>query len=124
MIVAVTCENNQVFQHFGRTPEFAIFRIEDGKVTAREIVPTGECGHGALAGFLQERSVDLLICGGIGGGAQQALADAGILLIGGVEGDVDRVAADFAAGVLANNPDFSCNHHHHDHEGDCHCGKH
>ena len=77
MIIALTCENNQIFQHFGRTPAFAIYEVADGKVKSSKVVPTGETGHGALAGFLAQRGVDTLICGGIGGGAQAALAAAG-----------------------------------------------
>ena len=80
MKIAVTCENNEVFQHFGHTPEFAVFTVENGKVVSKRTLPCGGTGHGALAGLLQEDGIDLLICGGIGGGAQIALAEA----VGGV----------------------------------------
>lgn len=136
MIIAVTCENDNVFQHFGHTPSFALFTVEDGRLTGRVDVPTGESGHGALAGFLKERNVDVLICGGIGGGAQQALANCGIKLVGGVQGDVTEAVGRYLAGTLETDPNFSCNHHGHGHEhgeGNCHghgeghscqCGKH
>lgn len=74
MIIAVTCENDNVFQHFGHTPSFALFTVEENRLTGRTDLPTGESGHGALAGLLKEHNVDVLICGGIGGGAQSALA--------------------------------------------------
>ncbi len=127
MKIAVTCENDQVFQHFGHTPEFAIFEIVDGKINGMQKVPTGDSGHGALAGFLAERNVDLLLCGGIGGGAQQALAEAGIQLIGGVSGDVIKAVGDYLKGELKADPNFSCNHHHHEggeHGHNCHCHSH
>ncbi len=114
MFIAVACENGQVFQHFGRTPEFAIFEVEDGVVKDKRVVPTGGTGHGALAGFLREYSVDLLICGGIGGGAQQALSDEGIKLVAGAEGAVDGVLAGYLNGTLAFKTDFTCDHHHHE----------
>lgn len=114
MKIAITCENNQVFQHFGHTPEFAIYTVKDNAVVSKEILPCGETGHGALAGLLQEGGVETLICGGIGGGAQAALAEAGIKLVGGASGNVDEVIKAYLAGSLQVNPNFHC--HHHDHE--------
>ena len=54
MKVAVTYENGEVFQHFGRTPAFKVYEISDGKVISSEVVDTNGTGHGALAGFLKE----------------------------------------------------------------------
>lgn len=70
MKIAVTYENGQVFQHFGHTERFKLYEVEDGAVTASQVVDTAGSGHGALAGFLRERGVQTLICGGIGGGAR------------------------------------------------------
>ena len=84
MKIAVTCEQGQVFQHFGHTEQFKLYDIEDGKIVNEQVVDTNGSGHGALAGFLQAAKADALICGGIGMGAQMALADAGIKLYGGV----------------------------------------
>ena len=67
MKIAVTYENEMVFQHFGHTEQFKIYEVEDNKVVASEIVDTNGSGHGALAGFLAGQGVDVLICGGIGG---------------------------------------------------------
>lgn len=122
MRIAVTCENGAVFQHFGRTPEFAIFEIEEGRIIALKTEATNGTGHGDLAAWLQERHVDLLICGGIGGGAQRALADAGIRLLGGASGDVVCVVGDYLKGCLETDSDFSCHHHHSD--GNHQCGGH
>ena len=122
MKIAVTCENNEVFQHFGHTPEFAVFTVEGGKIVSKRILPCGDTGHGALAGLLKEGSVDLLICGGIGGGAQMALAEAGVKLIGGAAGNVDEVVAAFLKGELSVNPNFQC--HHHDGADGHKCGDH
>ena len=73
MKIAVTYENGEIFQHFGHTAEFKIYEVADGKVVNAEVVDTNGSGHGALAGFLVQHGVDTLICGGIGGGAQNAL---------------------------------------------------
>ena len=121
MIIAATCENEEIFQHFGHTPSFAIFEIQDGLISGMQIVPTGDSGHGALAGLLAEKDVDLLICGGIGGGAVQALASAGIRVIGGASGKVRDVVQGLLDGTLQVRSDFHC--HHHD-SGEHHCGSH
>ena len=77
MKIAVTYENGQIFQHFGHTEQFMLYEAADGKVIHAEVVDTNGSGHGALAGFLMQNGVDTLICGGSGGGAQAALAEAG-----------------------------------------------
>ncbi len=122
MRIAVTYENGQIFQHFGHTERFKIYDVEDKKVTSSEIVDTGGSGHGALAGVLNALNADVLICGGIGGGAQAALAAAGIRLCGGVSGDADAAVEAFLADRLEFDPDVQCDHHHHD-EGHA-CGDH
>lgn len=125
MIIAVTYEAGIVFQHFGHTASFKLYEVENNTVVASRVVETGGSGHGALAGFLKAQNVDVLICGGIGGGAQMALAEAGIRLYGGVHGDADEVVTDFLAGQLSYNPNVRCNHHGHDHNcGDHGCGSH
>ncbi len=127
MRIAVTYENGEVFQHFGHTEQFKLYDVEDGKITGEQIVDTNGSGHGALAGFLQAAQVDVLICGGIGMGAQMALAEAGIKLYGGVQGSADAAAKALAEGNLQYDPDARCDHHGHHHDGDCghdHCGEH
>lgn len=135
MKIGVTYENGQIFQHFGHTEQFKVYEVEDGKVVASAVVDTNGSGHGALAGFLQANGVDVLICGGIGGGAQMALAEAGIKLFGGVSGDADAAVEALLKDELVFNPNVTCNHHgegHHHHEGGCgshgcgshHCGGH
>ena len=120
MRIAVTYENGEIFQHFGRTEHFKLYDIEDGTITNEQIVETGGSGHGALAGFLRAAQVDALICGGIGPGAQMALAEAGVTLYGGVSGNADAAAKAFAEGRLAYDPDAHCDHHDHAGEGhDC-----
>ena len=120
MRIAVTYENGEIFQHFGRTEHFKLYDIEDGTITNEQIAETGGSGHGALAGFLRAAQVDALICGGIGPGAQMALAEAGITLYGGVSGNADAAAKACAEGRLAYDPDAHCDHHDHAGEGhDC-----
>ena len=123
MRIAVTYENGQIFQHFGHTEQFKLYDAENGTIVAQQVVDTNGSGHGALAGFLKDAGVDALICGGIGMGAQNALAEAGIRLYGGVQGSADAAALALAQGKLTYDPDARCDHH--DHHGEGHdCGHH
>lgn len=119
MKIAVTYENGQVFQHFGHTQQFKIYEVEEGKVLSTQIADTMGSGHGALAGFLKEHEVEVLICGGIGGGARTALAEAGIALYPGAEGEADAQVEAYLAGTLSYDPDTMCNHHHGQEGHDC-----
>ena len=78
------------FQHFGHSSQFKVYTVENHAVTHSEVVDTLGSGHGALANMLANLQVDTLICGGIGAGAQTALAQAGIHLYGGVSGNADE----------------------------------
>ncbi|MBE6960284.1 MAG: dinitrogenase iron-molybdenum cofactor biosynthesis protein [Ruminococcaceae bacterium] len=124
MKIAVTYEAGLIYQHFGHTAAFKLYEIADGKIVASQVVDTNGSGHGALAGFLADLGVDALICGGIGGGARSALAEAGIAVYGGVFGDADEAAEAFAAGILNYDPCAQCSHHD-SHHGEGHtCGSH
>ena len=124
MKIAVTYENGEVFQHFGHTENFKIYEAENGTIVNAQVVPTQGSGHGALAGFLAGRKVDVLLCGGIGGGAKSALADAGIELYRGVTGDADDAVRAFLSGTLQYDADVACAHHEHGHEHGHDCGSH
>ncbi len=120
MKIAVTYENGQIFQHFGHCEAFKFYTAEDGQIQSAEIISAAGSGHGALAGFLKNNGADTLICGGIGGGARTALAEAGIRLYPGVSGDADQAVMALLQGNLNYDPDTTCSHH----DGDHQCGEH
>ena len=111
MKIAVTYENGMIFPHFGHTEQFKVYDTADGKITGTQIVSTNGNGHGALAGFLSSLEAEVLICGGIGAGAQAALAQAGIRLYGGVSGSADEAVNALLGGTLEVCPDVHCGHH-------------
>ncbi len=130
MKIAVTYENGNIFQHFGHTEQFKVYEIADGKIVDARVTGMDGNGHCALAGMLAGLGVDTLICGGIGAGAQAALAEAGIRLYGGVSGSADEAVEALLAGNLGFDPDVHCDHHHGEghscgghHEEGHHCGK-
>ena len=127
MKIAVTYDNGNIFQHFGKTEFFKVYEVEDNQVVSSEVISSNGTGHGALAGLLAGQSVDVLICGGIGGGAQAALADAGVELCSGAQGDADQAVEAYLKGELVSTG-ANCDHHHEeghscgDHEEGHSCG--
>ena len=118
MKIAVTYDDGNVFQHFGRTEFFKVYEVEDNKVVSSEVVSSNGTGHGALAGLLSGIDVDVLICGGIGGGAQAALAEAGVELCAGASGNTDKAVEAYLKGELVNSG-ANCDHHHHEEGHSC-----
>ncbi len=122
MKIAVTYLDGQIFQHFGHSQAFKLYEVEQDRVVSSRVVETNGHGHGALAGLLAQEGVMALICGGIGGGARMALAQAGIQVFGGVSGDADEAVEALLAGELHFDPNARCSHHNHE-EGHS-CGAH
>ena len=121
MKIAATYDNGNIFQHFGKTEFFKVYEVEDNKVVSSEVISSNGTGHGALAGLLADHGISVLICGGIGGGAQAALAEAGVELCSGAQGDVDAAVDAYLKGELVSTG-VNCDHHHHE---DGHsCGNH
>ena len=121
MRIAATYENGNIFQHFGRTEQFKVYDVQEGRIIASEIVGSNGIGHGALAGLLADKAIEVLICGGLGGGALNALTNAGITVVAGAEGDADQAVESYLRGELVSSG-ANCDHHHH---GEGHeCGHH
>lgn len=118
MKIAVTYDNGEIFQHFGKTESFKVYEVEDNKVVSSEVIGSNGTGHGALAGLLAEQGVNVLICGGIGGGAQTALTEAGIELCAGAQRNTDQAVESYLKGELVSSG-ANCDHHHHEEGHSC-----
>ncbi len=116
MKIAVTYDSGEVFQHFGHTETFKIYAVQDGRIISSELFGSEGSGHEALATLLAEKKIDVLICGGIGGGAQAALEACGIELCAGASGNADEAVEAYLRGELINT---GANCDHHDEEHDC-----
>ena len=122
MKIAVTYDNGMIFEHFGRTEAFKVYEVEDGQVLSSEVISSNGSGHSALAGLLAQQEIHVLICGGLGQGAQNALSDFGIEVITGASGDVDQAVAQYLAGEL-ESAGVNCDHHDQEESADsCGCG--
>ena len=121
MNIAVTYENGEIFQHFGRTEQFKVYEVEDGRVVSAQVLPTNGTGHEALADFLAGNQIETVICGGLGGGMQMALNLVGIEVVSGIQGNADEAVEAYLRGALES---AGVNCHHHEEEGhSCHCGQ-
>ena len=120
MKIATTYENGNIFQHFGRTEYFKVYEVEDGAVVSSEVIGSDGIGHGALAGLLANHDIQVLICGGLGGGALNALTNAGIEVCAGASGNADEAVAAYLRGELVDTG-ANCDHHHHGEGEEC-CG--
>ena len=118
MKIAVTYEDGNVFQHFGHTEAFKVYEVEENKVISSEVMDSNGSGHSALAGLLADNSINVLICGGIGDGAQAALQEAGIELISGTEGNADEAVEAYLRGELVS-AGVNCDHHSHEEGHSC-----
>ena len=118
MKIAATYDNGNIFQHFGKTETFKVYEVEDNKVVSSEVIGSNGTGHGALAGLLAEQGISVLICGGIGGGAQTALAEAGIEVCSGAQGNTDEAVNAYLKGELTS-AGTTCDHHHHEEGHSC-----
>lgn len=126
MKIAATYANGEIFQHFGHTQQFKVYEVEDGKIVASKIIGSNGAGHGALAGLLSQGGIDVLICGGIGGGAINALGQAGIEVYAGAAGSPDAAVEALLTGALPKVGEATCHsdhahsHSRANHGGTCH----
>lgn len=123
MKIAVTTENEQVFQHFGQCQVFAIYTLETGEIQNKVFLDASQSGHSALAGLLSSLEIEVLICGGIGGGAIKMLEAKGIKVISGIEASTDAAVTAYLSGQLVGIG-ATCNHHDHDEQHECSCHNH
>ena len=121
MRIALTYQNGNIYEHFGHTKQLKIYDIENKNIKTENIIDVNEKGHGALVGLLLDNFVDVLICGGIGDGAKEALKKANIKPYGGVYGNADSIVNDFINGKLKYNENVQCSHHESYHNS---CGEH
>lgn len=100
MKIAIPYEDSQVFRHFGKAAQFKLYNVSEDEILSTEVIDADGTGHSALAQFLEEQKVNVVICGGIGVPAINALQEAGIQIMGGASGEADQQVLDFLNGKI------------------------
>lgn len=122
MKIAVACNGTQIWGHFGHCENFMIYDCQDGAIVAEENVPNPGHKPGFLPNFLADRGVNVIIAGGMGGGAVDIFNSRGVEVVVGAQGGAKAAVSAYLAGALKSTGAV-CNHHHgegHDHGHSCH----
>ena len=119
MKIAVASENGMVTEHFGHCREFVIFDTEDNKIVKSEAVANPGHRPGFLPNFLADRGVNVIISGGMGGGAVEIFNGRNVEVVVGASGDAQAAVEAYLQGSLKSTGSI-CHEHKHSDE----CGKH
>ncbi len=109
MIIAIATENDQVAQHFGRCPQYTLYKISDGFISHEKIIQNPGHEPGFLPGFLANMGVKCIIAGGMGPRAQDLFTEENIETCIGVSGSVKNVVQAYLSGELKSG-ESSCDH--------------
>ncbi len=114
MKIAIATESNNVSEHFGHCEGFTIYEVEGEKVQSKQFLSNPGHQPGFLPKYLHEQGINVIISGGMGGGAIQLFNERGIDVITGSEGDVDDVINYYVKGNLKSSGSVCDKHEHHD----------
>ena len=116
MKIAVAAMGTAVAGHFGHCENFIFFATQDGKILAERSVPNPGHRPGFLPNFLADHGAQVVIAGGMGGGAVDIFNERGVQVIVGAQGDARAAVQAFLAGELVSTGS-GC--HEHQHAGEC-----
>lgn len=110
MKIAVASKGNTIWGHFGHCENFNIFDTKDGEIQSVENVPNPGHRPGFLPNFLADRGVNVIIAGGMGGGAVDIFNERNVEVIVGAEGDARAAVEAYLRGELKSTGSV-CHHH-------------
>ncbi|MFW5780207.1 MAG: NifB/NifX family molybdenum-iron cluster-binding protein [Bacillota bacterium] len=116
MKIAVASEKNLVTEHFGHCQNFNIFEVENNKIATKTSIDNPGHRPGFLPKYLASLGVNVVISGGMGGGAIDLFREHNIQTITGASGDAEKVVKDFLSGELKSDNNIC---HEHKHYGEC-----
>lgn len=114
MKIAVASNGDQVTEHFGHCELFHIFHTENDVIVKTERVANPGHKPGFLPNYLHDLGVEVIISGGMGGGAIDIFNEKGIEVIIGARGIADEAAKSYLAGNLKSTGSVCHEHQHHD----------
>ena len=115
MKIAVSCNGNQIWAHFGHCENFMIYEAENGVITSEQSVPNPGHRPGFLPNFLADMGVAVIISGGMGGGAVDIFNERGVEVVLGAQGDAKTAGESYLRGELHSTGSI-CHEHAHEHE--------
>lgn len=122
MKIALPTRNGQIDGHFGHCEYFTVFTTDEHSIISQEVVPSPEgCGcKSNIASVLADMGVSLMLAGNMGDGAVNVLANSGIEVVRGCQGDVTDVTTLWLSGELKDSGDSCHEHEHGCHHDNCH----
>lgn len=114
MKIAVASEGKTVAQHFGHCEGFHVFDVQEGKISVGAFYPNPGHKPGFLPNYLHDLGVNVIISGGMGGGAIAIFSEKGIQVVTGAMGDSEAAAHGFIAGTLTSTGSVCKDHQHSD----------
>ena len=116
MKIAVASEGNRITEHFGHCENFIVFCIENNKISESKSIPNPGHKPGFLPNFLNKQGVNVIISGGMGGGAIDIFNELNIEVITGASGDAKTAVEMYLAGKLQSTGSVC---HKHQHKNKC-----
>lgn len=116
MKIAVAAMGTAVAGHFGHCENFIFFDTGDGRILSEQSVPNPGHRPGFLPNFLADHGAQVVIAGGMGGGAVDIFNERGVQVIVGAQGDARAAVQAFLAGELVSTGSVC---HEHQHAGEC-----
>ncbi len=114
MKIAVASEGKNVTEHFGHCENFNIFTVENNEIIKSESVPNPGHKPGFLPNFLNDIGVNVIIAGGMGGGAIEIFNEKNIEVITGAEGDAQHLVELYLQSKLISTGSVCHEHQHND----------
>jgi C_GCAxxG_C_C family probable redox protein len=118
MKVAVASENGMVTEHFGHCEGFMIFDIENNQILKSKTIANPGHRPGFLPNFLADRGVNVIISGGMGGGAVEIFNERNVEVVVGAKGDAEAAVEAYLQGSLKSTGSVCHEHQHHDECGE------
>lgn len=116
--IAIAGEGKNVTEHFGHCVNFLIYDVENGKIIKEESIPNPGHRPGFLPNFLADRGVNVIISGGMGGGAVEIFNERNVEVVVGASGDAKTAVENYLKGELKTTGSVCHEHEHHDECGE------
>ena len=118
MKIAVASENGMVTEHLGHCDGFTIFHGENNQSVKSQTIANPGHKPGFLPNFLADRGVNVIISGGMGGGAVEIFNERNVEVVVGASGDAKTAIENYLKGDLKTTGSVCHEHQHHDECGE------